>query len=133
MENVSQKNLKVFGWGLVLIFCFFAAKSWAGNGPLGIVPSLAALAVFFAFLTAFNTPLLRTVYHHWMKAAGLVSKLLTFLILTALYYFLFTPLGMILRFGRNNLLEKDIKKETPSYWIPLEEKPFTQDDYHKQF
>lgn len=133
MKNVSQKNLNVFGWGLVLILAFFGARSWIEHG-FGWFPAICiALISFFAVLTALRLPLLRTIYDYWMKAAGVISTILTIIILSLLYYFLFTPLSLLLKCGKKDLMERTIDKNAASYWISLEEKTLNKNDYHKQF
>jgi hypothetical protein len=133
MENVSRKNLKVFGWGLVLILCFLGTRSWLEHGMNGFALFCAVFMIFFSGLTAFDRPLLKTIYHYWMKAAGVISKVITTIILTFLYYFLFTPIGFLLKCGKNQLIEKNINKEASTYWTPLEQQEFNKDNYHKQY
>ena len=133
MENVSRKNLNVFGWGLVLIFCFLGTRSWVEHGLSGFVLLCLIFMIFFASLTAFVRPLLKTIYHYWMKAAGVISKIITAIILIILYYFLFTPIGFLLKLRKSHLLDRDIKKEEPTYWTPLEKKDFNKTNYHKQY
>lgn len=85
-------------------------------------------ALFFA--AVFISPsLLKPVYFFWMRLAYLLSWINTRLLLFVIFYFIFSPVGLILRFMRIDLLDRAIDKEKNTYWKRKEE----ASDYKRQF
>ena len=56
----------------------------------------------------------------------------TRLILSVLFYGIFTPLGMIMRLFRDPL-DRQLRKERESYWVRKKTPTFDQKAYEKQF
>ena len=134
MQNDNQEKirLKVFGYGLVVILGFFAARLWFkqdwASGPI----FFAAAMTMILCLTIFRPVALNPFYGQWMKVAHAVGTVLTQILLTLLFYGIFAPAGIVLRILRKDLLDRTIEINKSSYWIPKE----GQDDkgrYQQQF
>jgi len=77
--------------------------------------------------------LLKLLYALWMKFALVLSWINTRLILILLFYLVFTPLGLILKFLRKDLLDRKINKAEKSYWRVKEKNKLGLASYEKQF
>lgn len=77
--------------------------------------------------------LLKPVYIVWMKLASILGWVNTRLILFVLFYLLITPIAIILRLCRNDLLERKVEKERASYWKRKENNEFLKENYDRQF
>jgi len=60
--------------------------------------------------------ILKLLYSWWMKLAALLAWINTRLILTVLFFLVFTPVGIILRLLKNDPLERRFEKGSLSYW-----------------
>ncbi len=130
MKNTDIKKLKSFGItmgiacvviGLVLFFQHKNAIAYA------------IISAGF-FLAAMVIPgLLKPLYFFWMKLAFLLAWINTRLILFLIFYLIFTPIGLILKLLRKDLLDKKINKAEKSYWRKKEKNEFGLASYEKQF
>ena len=77
--------------------------------------------------------LLKPLYVFWMKLAFVLSWVNTRLILFLMFYLIFTPIGLIIKALRIDLLETKINKEEKTYWKKKEKKEFGLVSYERQF
>ena len=78
---------------------------------------------FFGFLSICGlgfilapTPL-RPVYEAWLKIAYFLSRVVTFLTLTLVYYLVITPAGLIRRLFGGTPIPLKPDKNAMSYWV----------------
>ena len=124
----DKNNLRKFG---ITIFIALAAIT-------GLVffkrhyfswPILAVSLVFLSL--ALTAPIiLKPAYFAWMKFAFILSWVNTRLILSVIFYAVFTPIGLALKIFGKDLLERKIDKGCISYWKAKETTPL---NYEKQF
>ncbi len=72
---------------------------------------------------------------HWFltKVAHYIGWFNTRLLLGIMYYLVFTPVGLLMRLFRKDLLNRGIDRDADSYWLHKEDKKFEQKDYERQF
>lgn len=130
MRNIEIKKLRSFG--ITIGFAFIAINGvllLRGKDNLLFV---GVSALFF--LIAFIAPvLLNPLYIFWMKLAFVLSWISTRLILCLMFYFVFTPIGLILKLLRKDLLDRKIDKAGKTYWKKKERKELGIASYEKQF
>jgi hypothetical protein len=68
-----------------------------------------------------------------MRFAYLLAWINTRLILCAIFYLVFTPIGLVMRLLKIDPLDRKIDKNKNSYWIKKEKKDFCPLDYERQF
>lgn len=66
------------------------------------------------------------IWEGWKKFGRILGKIQTTLILSLIYYLLFTPIGMLKKFFT-------AKRQTRSYWIDLPKKQHTLEEAYKQY
>ena len=129
----EKKNLIVFGYGLAVILGFISFKIWHDHGWI------AAHIIFFACIlaliaiTTLRYTLLRPLYIQWMKGAHFIGDIITGIILSILFYFVFGIVGIILRLLKKDLLDQRMNYAADSYWIKKEQIDFDQSHYTRQF
>lgn len=131
MDPKEQKNLTVFSYGLAVIFCIFTFFYIRKNG-WGISASLLLVwDVMFILITVILPTWLKPLYRRWMRVAHFISFLVTTVCLSFIFYFVFTPIGILLRLFKKDFLDRSIDRTVPSYWskcgAPVEDiKRYTQ-------
>lgn len=75
---------------------------------------------------------LKTLYSYWMKFAHALGWVNTRIILSIVYFLIFTPLSIIFRLIGKDPMERRFKA-AGSYWTKREATEFRQEDYKKQF
>ena len=77
--------------------------------------------------------LLSPVYRAWMKLALILGVVSSHIVLAVMYYFVFTPVGFVMRSLGKDPLQKKINKNEPSYWIKRDHKAIAKEQYEKMF
>jgi hypothetical protein len=80
-----------------------------------LVPAAILLVAGVLFPPALTVP-----NRLWMKLAGLISKITNPIILSLMFYLLFTPAALICRLLGKDLLRLKADKELDTYWIVRE-------------
>jgi len=68
-----------------------------------------------------------------MLIINFLSRVVTGIILAAIFYFVVTPLGLIARLFGKDYLDLKIDEEAASYWIHKNQVPFKKSYYEKPF
>ena len=86
------------------------------------------------FFTAIAIPVvLKPVYWIWMIFAIILGWFMTRLILSLLFYVVFTSIGLTLRFFGKQFLELKWDKSKESYWNLRTNEHLQKENYEKQF
>jgi hypothetical protein len=128
----EKKNLLVFGYGLVLIGVVFSV----GRFKDGLTWSWVLLVVASLVLllsTALQWQALRPAYKGWMIAAHTIGSVVTTVVLTLVFFIIFTPVGIVLRIMRKDHLKRSFDRSAKSYWITRPVVSFSRERYHQQF
>lgn len=133
MEKLSleKRNLRKFGVTLGVAFLIIALFFLLRHKD-NILPIVYVSAGFF-ISALFIPATLKPVYIFWMKLAFILGWLNTRLILSILFYAVFTPMGLGMRLFGMDLLDKKIEKGSESYWRRKDKKEFSALDYERQF
>lgn len=127
-KNLSETKLKKFGITMGWAFCVISLLILIRHRH-SPTPTIVVAAAFF--ITGFIRPvLLKPVYAIWMKLAVLLGWINTRLILTVVFYAIFTPIALILKLFRNDLLDIKIEKSRQTYWRKKED---IGTNYERQF
>jgi len=111
----SEKMLRQFAGLLLVIFTGLAAwRAWQGGiDPWVWVLGLVGLGV--GSLGLVQPAAVRPIFTTWMIVAFPIGWTVSRLMLAALFYLVFTPVGLIFRLLRRDALHLH-RSEAPSYW-----------------
>lgn len=127
----SKKELRKFGITVGVVF-----------GLLGALLCWRAKDYYYYFLIlcgAFVIPgviapmTLKPVEKVWMGAAKRMGWVMTRVILSILFFLVFTPMGLVAKLFGKQFLDLKIDKRKKSYWNYRKKKEFDRGDYEKQF
>jgi hypothetical protein len=130
--KASPRDLRKFGLmvggvflGLGLIF-YLRHKPW---WPWLVWPG-APLVVLGAVLPRS----LKWVYVAWMTLAMILGAIVSTILLTALFFFVVTPIGLVARLAGKDFLSRRLDSSAVSYWILRDvSKPKPKHEYERQF
>ena len=133
IKNIKSEksDLRKFGitFGIILLivsgFLFWKEKeSFQIFLAIGII----------LFLTAITIPvILKPVYWIWMIFATILGWIMTPVILSLLFYVVFTSIGLTLRLFGKQFLELRLDKSKVSYWNYRNNGNIQKENYEKQF
>ena len=118
---IKAKDLRTFS------LIWFAIFTLIGLHPLLKGLELrewsVGLGMLFLLIALIKPQVLKSFYILWVKMGefmgGIISKVIMFL----LYFGFFTPISLILKLLRKDLLQKKIDKQASSYWIRRNTQP----------
>jgi hypothetical protein len=130
-DTKSAQELRKFGLtvgGALLVFGAIRSYFHLENFAVMLLGLGSVLSVFgLVFPTA-----LGPVEKGWMRLAHVLAYINTRIILTVLFYLVFTPIGIIARLVKDPLNRK-LHDGSMTYWIRREPKPADQSIYERQF
>jgi len=131
--NKEKRDLLVFGYGLSFISIFIAWRIMKHHGPTTASFLFLFVSAFILVITFFRLPVLKTLYKYWMKGAHFIGSVITGIILSILFFFIFTPVGIVIRILRKDLLDEKLQPERDSYWIKRKPEGFHKEHFRRQF
>ena len=128
--DTGKKSLKKFGITMAIALLVISGILFLKNKDASYP---VIISVLFLSLGLIAPSTLRLTYIIWMKFALILGWINTRLILIIMFYLIFTPIGLIMRIFRTDLLERKLEKSKTSYWKAHQEKEFALENYERQF
>jgi hypothetical protein len=132
-KDPRPKQLKAFAIGLPLLLLFFAWRHYVKIGPDAWTLGCVVLAGGSIVISLFFRNIFERFLDGWMKVAGAIGFCVTTLLLTILYYGLFTPFAIIIRLSGKDFMARRLDGRLPSYWIKCAQEVKPKDRYLQQF
>ncbi len=95
---------------------------------------LWGLALIVFLLPAITFPaLLGPVYRGWMKFALVLGRFNSRIILSIVFYLMFTPISLFFKIVRRDSLNRKIRKDGETYWIDRSQEEYNPKHFERQF
>lgn len=124
--------MREFGLTVGIAFGILAALLfWRGRSNYIYLAVISAIFI----LTGLVVPrILKPVNKVWMTFAMALGWVMTRVILTVLFFAVFTPIGLIARFiARKEFLDLEMGETRESYWNYRKQTESPKSDYERQF
>jgi hypothetical protein len=133
IKNIKseKKDLRNFGITFGVVFGILAGALWWKEKDTYTIFAILSLAFFF--FTFVLPVLLKPLQKAWMAFAVVLGFFMTKVILSILFYVLFTAIGFGSRLFGKQFLNLKMDDSKISYWSYRESKPFNKKDYERQF
>jgi hypothetical protein len=114
----NRRELRKFG---LLVGAVFAALGlvWLARGK-GSAPWFLAPGAALMLLGALWPKVLKPVYLVWMSLAIVLGFVVSQVILTLVFFLVFTPLGLVARCAGRDFLKRRLDRSAATYWMPRE-------------
>ena len=127
----EKKNLLVFGYGLGVIAAIFGIAGFLKHGVQPVQGVFLLCSVIFTSVTALNWQALRPGYRGWMKVAHVIGTVMTTVVLTTVFFAVFTPVAVALKVMDKDHLGRKADRTAKSYWrrrpaVELEKQRYLQ-------
>ena len=130
-EKASRSKLRRFGVTVSVGLACLGLLAWYRGHTTTPALLWTIATVLFLFGLIFPN-LLRRIEQLWMSLALVLAWVNTRIILTLLFYGVFTPIGVIMRLFRDPL-DRRLHDGCVSYWVRREPKAFDPKSYENQF
>ena len=129
--GTTPKDLRKFGITMAVVLGLFTiVTGYKGSWSFPYLLILTVAFVGFAFL---RPTLLKPVYLGWMTLAVILGFFMTRVILSILFYGVFSVGGLIVRILRKDMLDQQYDPNAETYWKPYEKPQNPRQRLEKQF
>jgi hypothetical protein len=128
----TPENIRSFGVGvaMILLACWAVKFFYFETGNSGL---MIGLALCFAIVGMFATPILKPVFVVFMWLAHKIGTVNTYIILGIVYYIIMTPIGVVMKlFGKAPLPAMGTEMGAESYWIKRDGK-LEKESYEREY
>lgn len=130
----EEKNLRVFGFGLAGLAAFLGWGAFIKEGGTVVALTKIGLSVFFLFAAIGQWRAFGFAYRLWMMAVRPLGELVVICLFSAVYWLLFTPLGLLLRMLGKDFLSLKKDREVQTFWqVRGQDGPKGPERYLKQY
>ena len=106
-------------FGILFFIIFFLYGIWPILSLNEIRIWSLAISVIFLILGIFNSKILSPINNYWIKFGELLGKIISPIVMSFVYFFVITPIAIIIRLLGKDLLKTKFNKKL-SYWISRE-------------
>lgn len=111
----TKPELRKFGLTIGIFLLLLAGLLFWKQRPS--FPYFAGIGSGFALLGLMVPILLKPIHKVWMSFAVVMGFIMTRVILTVLYFGLFTPIALLTKLLGKDLLDQRLDKNAASYWV----------------
>ncbi len=110
----SKTNNK--GFGLLFFLVFILIGLWPLKSGQNLNIYFIIISLPFLILGIFNSKILTPFNKAWIKFGELLGRLIAPIVMALVYFFILTPISLIVRIVGKDLLQIKFSKDK-SYWI----------------
>ncbi len=118
MDEVKISSNRSFGIVFFIVFLIIATYPLIYSGELRIWSLI--ISIIFLTLGLLNSKILSPLNKIWFKFGIALGKIVSPLIMAIIFFFVVTPIGLLMRVLRKDLLNLKFNKNN-SYWIEKSE------------
>lgn len=127
----DKKELRKFGYTIGIALLVIGTALLYFGKPSS--PYLIGFGALHCLVGLTFPSLLKPVHKIWMSLAVVLGFIMTRIILSLLFYFVFMPMRFTARIFGKRFIDLNFKKETDSYWNKRETKMYESIDTERQF
>ena len=116
-------------FGLLFFIVFFIFGLWPLKNDLELNYIFIGISIIFLILGLMNSKILTPLNKIWVKFGEFLGRIIAPIVMAIIYFFILTPISLILRIFGKDLLNLKFSKEK-SYWAKREKNIGSMD---KQF
>ena len=129
--NSEKSDLRKFGITVGIILLIIAGVLfWKEKESFQILLTAGAVLLILGVTIP---AILKYIYWVWMIFATIIGWIMTRMILSLMFYMIFTPIGFILRLFGKQFIELNWNKTENTYWKYRSKSIFKKENYEKQF
>lgn len=133
--DVSRRALRQFGLAVGgVMLALVAVSAWRNGGAVGPVAlGFAGAGGLLVAMGLVAPGALGPVYRAWMTGALAMGFVMTRVILTVAFVFVFVPVGLFFRLIRRDVLQQRPDPSAPSYWIRRADGPSDRERLERMY
>lgn len=117
IKNIPGGEKELRSFARVMGAAFLLLGVWGASRAHSTGPVFLVLALFFAALGVFCPLFLKPAHRAWMTLALMMGWVMTRVILTALFFFVVTPIGLLTRALGKDFMSRRSREKKKTYWV----------------
>tara|TARA_B100000700_G_scaffold280045_1_gene329564 strand:+ start:584 stop:970 length:387 start_codon:yes stop_codon:yes gene_type:complete len=113
-EKIKMSSNKSFGIVFFVVFLLIATYPILKNEDIRLWSLV--ISIIFLVLGLLNSKILKPLNKIWFKFGLFLGKIISPIIMGFIFFFVVTPIGILMRFFRKDLLHLKFNKNE-TYWI----------------
>lgn len=114
-----EAELRLFAPSSIALGALLSSAWWCGGVSQSFVYGFWALATIVAMLRFVAQPLHRRALRGWLWVARLFGVVTSHLVMAAIYYGVVTPVGLAMKLGGRDILNRAIDRNARTYWTKV--------------
>ena len=115
MDNIKIGSNKSFGIVFFLVFLLISTYPLINNENVRYWSLFVSL--IFLILGLLNSAILSPANKLWFKFGILLGKIVSPLVMIIIYFFMVTPIGLLMKLFKKDLLNLTFDDKKKTYWI----------------
>ena len=104
-------------FGILFFVVFLGLGLWPLTNDNNPSIYLIIISIIFLILGLLNSKLLSPLNLFWIKFGELLGKIIAPIVMAIIYFFILTPISLIVRLFGKDLLSLKFSKQIKTYWI----------------
>ena len=104
-------------FGILFFVVFLGLGLWPLTNDNNPNIYLIIISIIFLILGLLNSKLLSPLNLFWIKLGELLGKIIAPIVMAIIYFFILTPISLIVRLFGKDLLSLKFSKQIKTYWI----------------
>ncbi len=104
-------------FGILFFVVFLGLGLWPLTNDNNPNIYLIIISIIFLILGILNSKLLSPLNLFWIKLGELLGKIIAPIVMAIIYFFILTPISLIVRLFGKDLLSLKFSKQIKTYWI----------------
>ena len=104
-------------FGIVFFLVFLIISLYPLTFNQGLAKWALVISIIFLALGLINSKILTPLNRLWFKFGIFLGRIISPIIMALIFFLVVTPIGLIMRLLRKDLLNLKYNKKTKSYWI----------------
>ena len=113
----AQKLPSNRNFGIVFFVVFFVISLYPLTYNGDITRWSLVISIIFLILGLINSKILTPLNKLWIKFGILLGRIISPIVMALIFFVVVTPIGLIMRLLRKDLLKLKYNKNIKSYWI----------------
>ena len=115
MDDVKISSNRSFGIVFFVVFLLIALYPLTYSGE--IIIWSAIISLFFLVLALLNSKILSPLNKAWIKLGEILGRIIAPIVMAIIYFFILTPVSLMVRLFGKDLIGMKSSKEIKSYWV----------------
>ena len=111
----SKNSVKSFGLLFSIVFLLIGLWPLINNGDLRIWSLI--ISIVFLILGLTESKILIPLKKYWIKLGELLGKIIAPIVMAVIFFLVLTPISLMLKIFKKDVLRLALSKKKESYWI----------------